>query len=96
MTEGMYNGQDWATHTVSLLLCNTYSLYGSARELAQEDATGAALGEWVSGWFWADTEEVIGLTDTDRQAIEGTRYNMSRGEFDKVDWRAVAEDLAAE
>lgn len=88
-----YNGQDWATHTVSLLLSNTYSLYGTARELAQEDPTGAALGEWVGEWFWGD----LGALDaTDKGAVEGTRNDVSRNEFDKIDWKSVAEDLATE
>lgn len=97
MTENLYNGQDWATHTVSLLLCNTYSLYGEARGLAQEDLTGASLGEWVAEWFWGSLGGPAStLSDSDKQAIEATRDDMSRNDFNKIDWKSVAEDLAAE
>ena len=78
---------------MSLLLSNTYSLHGEARELAQQDPTGAALGEWVGEWFWGN---LGGLGATDRGAVEGTRNDMSRNEFNKIDWKAVADDLAAE
>ena len=97
MTENLYNGQDWATHTVSLLLNNTYSLYGEARELAQQDPTGAALGEWASEWFWGSLGGPAStLPESDKGAVEATRDDMSRNEFNKIDWKAVAEDLAAE
>lgn len=88
-----YDGQDWATHTVSLLLCNTYDLYHTARGLAQEDPTGAALGNWVGEWFWGALDT---FSATDKGAVEGTRNDMSRNEFDKINWQSVAEDLAAE
>jgi hypothetical protein len=89
----LYNGQDWATHSVSLLLCNTFNLYGTARELAQEDASGASLGEWVGEWFWGDLRA---LDATDKGAVEGTRNDISRNDFNRIDWKSVAEDLAAE
>lgn len=89
----MYNGQDWATHTMSLLLNNTYSLYGNARELSQEDSSGESLGQWVGEWFW---EDVTRLGTTDGGAVEGTRNAMSRNEFDRIDWKAVASDLTTE
>jgi len=94
MTE-TYNGQDWATHTMSLLLENTYELYGEARELAQEDPTGASLGEWVGGWFWKELDADV-LPESARGAIEGTRNDLSRNEFDRIDWKDIAESLAAE
>lgn len=88
-----YNGQDWATHIVSLLLSNTYGLYFTGRELAQQDPTGATLGGWVGEWFWGD---LGALSATDKGAVEGTRNDISRNDFDKIDWKSVAEDLAAE
>jgi hypothetical protein len=81
-----YNGQDWATHTVSLLLENTYELYGEGRRLSQEDPTGESLGEWVATWFWSATD----------QAIVATRNDISRNEFDAIDWKDIAASLAAE
>lgn len=90
---GTYNGQDWATHTMSLLLSNTYSLYGPALELAQEDSSGEALGQWVGEWFWVDVT-YMGISDGD--AVEATRNDMSRNEFDRIDWKSVASDLTTE
>ena len=93
MSEKTYNGQDWATHTMSLLLSNTYSLYFTAREMSQQDSTGETLGEWVSEWFWGDLK---GMAATDKGAVEGTRNDMSRNDFGRIDWKSVSEDLAAE
>lgn len=95
MSENLYNGQDWATHSVSLLLNNTFTVYGPARELAQDDPSGASLGEWVGEWFWGGSFFPT-LPESDRGAIEATRNDISRNDFDKIDWKSVAEDLAAE
>ena len=81
-----FNGQDWATHSVSLLLENTYELYFEGRELAQRDETGATLRDWVAEWFWTSTDE----------AVKGTRYQISRADFDRIDWQDIAASLAAE
>lgn len=90
----MFNGQDWATHTMSLLLENTYELYGSALDYARRDATGVMLGEWVAGWFWDSNLDALGHNVAG--AVEGTRDDMSRNEFAKIDWRIIAESLTAE
>lgn len=87
MGEKKFNGQDWATHTMSLLLENTYELYGEGRRLAQEDPTGESLGEWVATWFWSATTD---------QSITATRDDMSRNEFREIDWKDIAASLAAE
>lgn len=89
----LYNGQDWATHAVGLLLSNTAGLYHQGRALAQEDPSGASLGEWVGTWFWGD---LGALSGTDRGAVEGTRNDISRNDFDKIDWKSIAEDLGDE
>lgn len=94
MTE-TFNGQDWATHTMSLLLENTYELYGEARELAQADPTGGALGTWVGEWFWGDLSGTA-LLESARGPIEGTRNGISRNDFLRIDWKDIAESLAAE
>jgi hypothetical protein len=94
MSDKTFNGQDWATHTMSLLLENTYELYGEARELAQQDPTGESLGEWVAGWFWDSNLDALGHSV--KGAVEGTRDDMSRNEFAKIDWKDIAETLAAE
>lgn len=94
MSDKTFNGQDWATHTMSLLLENTYELYGSALDYAKRDATGAALGEWVSGWFWDSDMDALGHSVAG--AVSGTRNDMSRNEFDRIDWKDIAESLAAE
>lgn len=86
MSEKTFNGQDWATHTMELLLANTYELYGPGRSLSMEDPTGASLGEWVATWFWTSAEA----------STVATRDDMSRNEFAKIDWRDIAASLAAE
>jgi hypothetical protein len=89
-----YNGQDWATHSVSLLLENTYELYGEARSLAMEDPSGDALRDWVAGWFWDNGMESLGHSVAG--AVRGTRHDISRNDFDRIDWKDIAETLAAE
>src|SRR5690606_39824386 len=67
VSEKTYNGQDWATHTMSLLLSNTYSLYFTAREMSQQDSTGETLGEWVSEGLWGDLK---GMAATEKRSEE--------------------------
>lgn len=88
-------GPEWATHAVSLLLCNTYSLYGTALALARQDATGAALGKWVSEWFWGGSL-LFELPGSDRGAVIGTRDGVAKNDFREIDWKSVAEDLGGE
>lgn len=89
-----YNGQNWATHTVSLLLENTYELYREARSLALEDPSGDSLREWMTGWFWDSDMEALGRSVAG--AVRGTRNDISRNEFDAIDWKDIAASLAAE
>jgi hypothetical protein len=94
MGEKKFNGQDWATHSMDLLLANTYELYGEARELAQQDPTGESLGAWVAGWFWDSNLDALGHSVAG--AVSGTRDDMSRNEFREIDWKDIAASLAAE
>jgi hypothetical protein len=94
MGEKTFNGQDWATHTVSLLLENTCELYDVARSLAMEDSSGDSLREWVTGWFWDNDMEALGHNVAG--AVRGTRDDMSKNEFDQIDWKDIAASLAAE
>lgn len=89
-----FNGQDWATHTMSLLLENTYELYHDARNLAMADPSGDALRDWMTGWFWDSDMESLGHSVAG--AVRGTRNNMSRNDFDRIDWKDISETLAAE
>lgn len=86
MTEKTFNGQDWATHTMDLLLANTYELYSEGRRLSQEDPSGESLGAWVGSWFWSATD----------RAIVATRDGMSKNGFNEIDWKDIASSLAAE
>lgn len=88
-----YNGADWATHTVDLLLSNTYNLYGGARYLSLEDPSGDLLKDWLDRWFWADLSD---YDRSDRYAIEATRDGISRSDYDEIDWAYIADSLAAD
>lgn len=88
-----HNGQDWATHTVSLLLNNTYALYEEHRALALRDPSGAVLGEFFRSWFWSP---LLPYAGSDRQAIDATRDDLSRNQVNAIDWKSVAEDLIGE
>jgi hypothetical protein len=85
--------ETWSTHQMSLTLSNIDEVYFEAREHAQSDPTGDELRRWVATWFRGDLRH---LSNTNQGAITWLRDNMSEAEWREIDWKSVAEDLAAE
>lgn len=84
--------ETWSTHQMRLNLSNLEDLYRVGRAFATEDPTGENLRDWISSWFW-DGYQIPGST---RDAMLWLRDNMTRREWDEIDWESVAEDLGTE
>lgn len=85
--------ETWSTHQMRVTLANTASLYWDARSAAQQDPTGRKLSQWVTTWFRGDLSH---LNRTDQDAVTWLRDNMDDAEWHEIDWKSVAEDLAAD
>lgn len=79
-----FNGyKNWQTFNVATLLDNIRPINEEARERFANQKDGTALAAWVNEWFWKIPSN---LDQESQRTIFLVRKDMTRDEFDTVDW----------
>lgn len=94
MSEGYYGYTNWATYFVCSHLDNVEDWYKEIRRLVRRDRTDKEIREYVEGLFFEPID--VNAYHADQETQRGMQHEMSRREFEDVDWDEVREHFSGE